>query len=127
MDSFTFNPVEGFLNTDSYPDPASCTAARTQLQSLHSQTQTFINEQIVSAINTAQNDIATLKGNMTTAQGDISSLQSSLSSLSTALEALSDSVTALNTTFTTNELKIVVDGTTYKISVQSGSVVPIEV
>lgn len=120
MDSFTFNPVEGFLNTDSYPDPASGTAARTQLQSLHSQTQTFINEQIVSAINTAQSDIDTLKRNMTTAQGDISSLQSSLTSLSDALEALSN-------TFTTNELKIVVNGTTYKISVESGSVVAIEV
>ena len=82
MDSFAFNPAEGFLNTDSYPDPASGTAARTQLQSLHSQTQTFINNQIVPAINSAQSSITDLTSRMATAEGDISSLESSLSSLS---------------------------------------------
>lgn len=127
MDSFAFNPAEGFLNTDSYPDPASGTAARTQLQSLHSQTQTFINDQIVPAINSAQSSITDLTSRMATAEGDISSLQSSLSSLSSALETLSSTVTDFANSFTTSNLYVVIGGTTYRITVSGGAVVPVEV
>ena len=120
MDNFVFSPSDGFLNTSSYPDPASGTAARTQLQSLHTQTRNFINEQVVPAINNAQTAISSLTSNMATAQGDISALHSSLSALSEALSALS-------TSLTTSSLNVVVGSKTYNITVSNGNVVANEV
>lgn len=98
MNSFNFNPTDGFLNTTSYPDPASGTAARTQMQSLHSQTRDYLNDVVVPTIN---------------------SMQDSITALNTALTALSESITTQN-------LYIVVGDKTYKITVEEGAVVPVE-
>ena len=95
MNSFNFNPTDGFLNTTSYPAPASGTAARTQMQSLHSQTRDYLNDVVVPTIN---------------------SMQDSITALNTALTALSESITTQN-------LYIVVGDKTYKITVEEGAVV----
>lgn len=108
MDNFNFNPAEGFLNTSSYPDPASGTAARTQLQSLHTQTQTFINEQLVATINSMQSTINTLNQQLSTAN--------------TAISALQTQVNGFASLFTTSGLRLIVDGTTYAVTVVDGDV-----
>jgi len=43
MDTFVFEPAEGFLNETSFPNPSNETETRTQLQALHSQTRDYIN------------------------------------------------------------------------------------
>jgi hypothetical protein len=99
MDNFVFNPTDGFLNTNSYPDPASGTAARTQLQSLHTQTQIFLNEQVVATIN----------------------------SLIQQINALQTQVDGFANLFTTSGLRIVAGGVTYAITVSNGTVTATEV
>ncbi len=113
MDNFTFSPSDGFLNTDSYPDPASGTAARTQLQSLHTQTRDFLNEQVVSTINEMQGTISTLTQNLSDANLEITSLR--------------NQIEAFSTLFTTSGLRLVVDDVTYAITVNEGNVVATEV
>lgn len=98
MIDFNFSPTDGFLNTNSYPDPASGTAARQQMQSLHTQTREYINGTVVPTINSMQNSITALEN---------------------ALSALAESITTQN-------LYIVVGDKTYKITVEEGAVVPVE-
>lgn len=113
MDNLAFNPVEGFLNTDSYPDPASGTAARTQLQSLHTQTRDFINDQIVTTINSINSAITAIQNNQGTDENNITTLQSAVTTLQNTLNGYS-------TTFTTSGLKLISGGVTYDISVDGG-------
>lgn len=134
MDNFIFNPVDGFANTTSYPDPASGGAARDQLQSLHSQTRDFINEQLVTAINAINTSITSLQGAISTintalgtATSDISDLKAHVTTLEGNLLQLSTDVTNLGTNFSTQNLYLTVEGVTYKITVDNGSVVAEEV
>lgn len=50
ISEFSFTPTDGFLNTSSYPDPATETETRTQLMSLHNQTKAYLNGVVVTAI-----------------------------------------------------------------------------
>ncbi len=106
MDNFVFNPADGFANTTSYPDPASGSAARNQLQSLHTQTREYINTQIVTAINSINSSLATIQNALGTDEGNITALQ--------------NAIAAFATSFTTSGLKIVSNGVTYDISVDGG-------
>lgn len=117
MDAFTFDPADGFNNTASYPDPASGTAAREQLMSLHTQVQTFINNQLVPAVNNLQQTVSTISGNQTTDEGNITTLQGDVRDLNTAVEGLTTAINGFSTNFTTSGLKIIYNSVTYSVSV----------
>lgn len=51
LDKFNFIPTKGFLDSNYYSDPSNEVETRTQLQSLHTQTQTFINN-LIDKLNT---------------------------------------------------------------------------
>lgn len=44
MEQFQFNPVNGFEDSASFPDPGSEADAREQLMRLHKQMQAYVNE-----------------------------------------------------------------------------------
>ena len=49
--TFAFNPVDGVKNTATFPDPASETAARKQIQDVFDQIATYINDEITDVLN----------------------------------------------------------------------------
>lgn len=51
IDSFVFNPTDGFNNVASFPDPANEIEARTQLQSLLDQLRDHVNTKIKDVLN----------------------------------------------------------------------------
>jgi hypothetical protein len=142
MDNFSFNPEQGFLDEDSYPSPSSGTESRTQLMSLHTQIKDFINNTIVTGINalietvngkqnaltfdtapTADSSNPVTSGGVYTALG---TKQNTLTFDNTPTSGSSNPVKSggvysaindLHTSFTTDQLKLVSNGTTYIISV----------
>ena len=64
LEKFSFNPSEGYMNANAYPDPTNETETRTQLQSLHNQTKNFINALVdkLNSPNGADNITITIDG-----------------------------------------------------------------
>ena len=61
MESFEFNPVNGFRDSSSYPDPANEAAAREQLMSLHDQEKVYMNS-LGTAITSLQTEVQAIAG-----------------------------------------------------------------
>ena len=127
MEAFAFDPVDGFNNTNSYPDPASGAAAREQLQSLHTQVQAFINDQLVPAINSLNDAVSDIQNSQTQDETDISGLQTAVGNLAGNVTSLQQTINGFATSFTTAGLRIVSGGHTYAISVVNGAVTATEV
>lgn len=56
MDEFKFDPIDGFKNASSFPNPANGDAAREQLQRLHDQTRNYLNNMVEKLNSTAGSD-----------------------------------------------------------------------
>lgn len=129
MNTFEFDPVNGFKDTTAYPEPAGGTASREQLMSLHEQTQDFINNTLGPAIDNKQ-DALTFDSTPT----EDSTNPVTSGGVYAALQDKDDTPTALsdkpvkssgiydleNHSVKTDILKIVVSGTVYVISVDGG-------
>ena len=127
MENFAFDPVNGFKDTASYPDPASGTAAREQLMSLHTQTQTFINTQLVAVVNSLQTVVNNLSGSLETDETNIGNLQTAVQNLQTAVGNLQTTTNGYATSFTTSGLKLLAENKTYAVTVVGGVLTATEV
>ena len=61
MDQFAFNPTNGLADASAFPNPASESETRNQLNELHIQTRDFINT-MVTVINTMSDTIESIAG-----------------------------------------------------------------
>ncbi len=71
METFTFVPANVFKDTAAFSDPGTEAETRSQLSTPHEQTRDYINEKVVPAVNTMQQDIEALKS----AVGDPEAIQ----------------------------------------------------
>ena len=90
MNQFAFNPTNGLADASAFPNPASETETRTQLNELHVQTRNFINT-MVTQINTMSDDITALQS----AVGDPDAIAEILAAVQTISDflAVSDTIT----------------------------------
>ena len=137
MEQFVFDPVDGFKDTESYPEPAGGTASREQLMSLHEQTRDFINDTMAPAIDgkqdglTFDNTPTENSSNPVTSDGIYDALaakQDTLTFDNTPTDSSNNPVKSSgiydleNNSVKTKSLKLEVGGTVYIISVSGGSV-----
>lgn len=83
MDKLTFSPENGFMDSGSYPDPATETDVRTQLFSLHQQTRDYINDKLLPQID-----------NLAAASGDPATVESMTAKIDAATKAANDAKAA---------------------------------
>ncbi len=118
MDSFSFTPVNGYEDTDAYPNPSSGTQTRSQLMSIPKQIRDFLNNTLIPAVNgltTSKQDKLTFDDAPTASSAN----PVKSGGVKTALDAKQD---AINGSLTLTDLKLVVNGVTYAISVDNGVV-----
>lgn len=138
MDNFSFNPVNGFEDTDAYPNPSSGTQTRSQLMSIPKQIRDFINNTLIPAVNGKQDTLTIDQAPTASSTNPVASggVKTALDTKQNALtwdqaptqnsdHAVSSGVVydALHGTLTLSGLKLVVGGVTYNITVENGSVV----
>lgn len=94
MEEFKFTPENGFADVTAFPDPSTEADTREQLMRLHLQTQSFINLNIKTAIET----IAAAQGDPDALQAIMDDLQDALDGnilLQNEVDALTEDVTEL--------------------------------
>lgn len=92
MDRFEFTPSTGFKDASAFADPASETETREQLFLPHEQTQTYLNDTLVPAVETAQQNIQTLQSQVEAlvgATGDPTAIQNILNAIASINDFLS--------------------------------------
>lgn len=102
MEQFNFNPETGFIDSSTYPDPSSELEARNQLMTLHSQTQTFINETLIPYVEAIAG-----------ATGDPEAIEEIETKLNTVLQAIQNISSSADTAPTKDSTNIVQSGGTY--------------
>lgn len=137
ISEFSFTPTDGFLNTSSYPDPATETETRTQLMSLHNQIKTYLNDVVVTAIHAleaasgdpealaeivnsltnVQTTQAQQAARMTTIEGTVNSVQTDVTALKARPVYTASTMTAGGWSGTTYSFEGTYPSTDYDIEV----------
>lgn len=138
ISEFSFTPSDGFLNTSSYPDPATETDTRTQLMSLHNQIKAYLNDVVVTAIHAleaasgdpealaeivntltnVQTQQSQQSARMTTIEGSLSSMQTDLTNLKARPVVTAGTMTASGWSGTTYSFESTYPSTDYDIEIE---------
>ena len=137
MDNFSFTPTDGYEDVGSYPNPSSGTQTRTQLMSIPKQIRDWLNNTLIPKVNeisdafkfdpapTAQSTKLLTSGTIKTAldaKQNATPVDDTPTAASTNLVTSGGVYAAIHGDLTLTGLSLVVNGVTYTISVQNGTV-----